>query len=156
MCYTVCMLYDELRLAMQRAMKERQPVRLQSLRLALAACTEELVAKGMKPTETLEDSAVEAVLRRLVKQRHESAVQYRSADHEERAAAEDEERAVLESFLPAAMDEEEVRTITLQVVADLGASGEGDFGRVMKEVMRQVQGRADGSVVSRVVRDILH
>ena len=68
MCYTVCMLYDELRLAMQRAMKERQPVRLQSLRLALAACSEELVAKGMKPTETLEDNAVEAVLRRLVKQ----------------------------------------------------------------------------------------
>ena len=63
---------------------------------------------------------------------------------------------MLESFLPAAMDEEEVRTITLRVVADLGASGEGDFGRVMKEVMRQVQGRTDGSVVSRVVRDILH
>ena len=114
------MLHDTLRDTMRKAMKERDTVRLNTLRLTLTACTNALIEARKKPTENLTDAEILAVIRRLVKQRKESAVQYRAAQQEERAVAEDAERAILEEYLPPEKSEEEVRSVVLRVQKELG------------------------------------
>ncbi len=150
------MLHDTLRTDMQAAMKAKDAVRLQTLRLALTACTNTLVEKGKKPTEKLTDEETAAVLKRLVKQRQESATQYRNASQEERAAAEDSEKGILESYLPPTMPEDEVRTIVIKTRDELGVSEKKDIGALMKAVMQKLKGQADGSVVSRIANECLN
>ena len=149
------MLHDTLRTNMQEAMKAKDAVRLGTLRMALTACTNELVKQGKRPNEKLEDDAVLAVLKRLVKQRKESAEQYRAASQEERATTEDAERAVLENYLPEEMSEEEVRKVVLQKQQELGVTEKKDTGTLMKAVMGDLKGQADGTVVSKIVGEVL-
>lgn len=149
------MLLDTLRNDMRAAMKAKDAVPLGTLRMALTDCTNALVAQGKKPDEHLDDDAVVAVLRRLIKQRKESAEQYRAAHQEERAAAEDAERAVLEQYLPPEMSEEDIRAIVTKKQQELGVTEKKDTGTLMKAVMGELKGQADGAVVSRIVGEIL-
>ena len=140
---------------MQTAMREKAVVRLQTLRLVLSACTNMLVEIGKKPNESLGDDAVIRVLKRLVKQRQESAEQYRGAGREEQAISEDEERAVLEAYLPEELPEDEIRSVVLRVQESSGFSEKKDVGALMKLVMQELQGKADGALVARVVASVL-
>ena len=149
------MLHETLRKDMVEAMKAKDAVRLNTLRLTLTACTDVLVQVGRKPDEKLEDAEVVAVLKRLVKQRRESAVQYRDAGRGERAVAEDTEREILEGYLPDEMSEEEVRSVVERVQQELSVSQKKDTGLLMKSVMKELQGRADGSVVAKIVAEVL-
>lgn len=149
------MLHDTLREDMQVAMREKADVRLRTLRLVLSACTNALVEAGKKPNESLDDDSVVRVLKRLVKQRQESAEQYRGAGREEQAASEDEERAVLEAYLPEELSEDEIRSVVLRVQQSSGFSEKKDTGALMKLVMQELQGKADGSLVARVVASVL-
>ena len=149
------MLLDTLRNDMRTAMKAQDAVPLGTLRMALTDCTNALVAEGKKPNEDLEDAAVVAVLQRLVKQRKESAEQYRAANQEERAAAEDAERAVLEQYLPPEMSEEDIRVIVTKKQQELGVTEKKDTGTLMKAVMGELKGQADGAMVAKVVGQIL-
>ena len=144
------MLHTTIRDDMQRAMKEKDQVRLNTLRLVLAACTETLVANRRKPTELLNDDETVAVLRKIAKQRRESADQYRSAGDGDRAAAEDAERAVIEPYLPPSLSEEDIRAAVCRHKESLGVSEKKDTGRLIKEVMREIGDRADGSEVARI------
>ena len=149
------MLHETLRKNMQSAMKAKDTIQLETLRMALAACTNTLIEQGKKPNEMLEDDAVIQVLKRLVKQRKESAEQYRNVSQEERAKAEDAEQAVLKEYLPPEMSEEEVRTIVTDKQQELGVSEKKDTGTLMQAVMKEVQGKADGSVVAKIVGEVL-
>ena len=149
------MLHTTLKEDMREAMKAKEAVRLGTLRLAITACTNALIEQGEKPTEQLDDDAVVAVLKRLVKQRRESAEQYRSAGQEERAAAEDAERGVLEAYLPAALSEDEVRAVVARKQQELGVTEKKDTGALMKAVMGELQGKVDGSVVAGIVGEVL-
>lgn len=140
---------------MQAAMKAKDFVRLNTLRLALTACTNALIEARKKPDEKLEDTEVVTVLKRLVKQRKESATQYREVNQEERAVAEDVERKILEEYLPAEMPEEEVRSVVTRVQQELGVSEEKDTGVLMKAVMKKLQGKVDGSVAAKIVGEVL-
>ena len=140
---------------MRAAMKSGDAVRLQTLRLALAGCTNMLVEMKKRPNDELGDDEVIKVMKRLVKQRNEAAAQYRAAEQEERAKAEDAERAVLESYLPSEMPEEEVRAIVLRVRDELNVSDKKDKGRLMKAVMQELKGKADGSVIAGIVEEAL-
>ena len=140
---------------MVEAMKAKDAVRLNTLRLTLTACTDVLVQVGRKPDEKLEDAEVVAVLKRLVKQRRESAVQYRDAGRGERAVAEDTEREILEGYLPDEMSEEEVRSVVERVQQELSVSQRKDTGLLMKSVMKELHGKADGSVVAKIVAEVL-
>lgn len=136
-------------------MKAKDFVRLNTLRLALTACTNALIEARKKPDEKLEDTEVVTVLKRLVKQRKESATQYREVNQEERAVAEDVERKILEEYLPAEMPEEEVRSVVTRVQQELGVSEEKDTGVLMKAVMKKLQGKVDGSVAAKIVGEVL-
>ena len=153
--YTSNMLHEDLRSEMQKAMKAKDSVRLNTLRMALTSCTNALVEAKKKPDELLEDDEVIKVLKRLVKQRKEAAGQYRTAGQEERASAEDRERAVLEGYLPKEMAEEEVREIVARIKQDLGVSEKKDTGTLMKAVMAELKGKADGSTVAKIAGELL-
>lgn len=144
------MLHETLKSDMQQAMKDREETKRNTLRLALAACTESLVASNRKPTERLDDNEVIAVLRRLTKQRKESADQYRSGGADDRAAAEDAERAVLEAYLPPTMSDEDIRAIVIKQKEQVGVSEKKDLGRLIKAVMAEIGEQADGSDVARI------
>jgi uncharacterized protein YqeY len=103
----------------------------------------------------LDDEAVLAVLRREARQRREAIVEFERAGRDDLVASERAELAVIEEYLPPQMDRDEIEREARQAIAELGASGPGDIGRVMGALMGRLSGRADGKVVSEVVRQIL-
>jgi len=105
---------------------------------------------------TLDDAGVQNVLAKQAKQRRESITEYEAAGRQDQADHEKAELEIIESYLPKMMSRQEVEEIAGQAVADLGASSPKDRGRVMGRLMPQVKGKADGSMVSEIVRQMLH
>jgi len=95
------------------------------------------------------------VLQRERKRRLEAAEAFRTGGREEQAEAEERELEVLEEFMPEPLSEDEIDEIVDDVIAEVGATSMADLGRVMADVMPQTAGRADGSVVSQMVREKL-
>ncbi|KMT63659.1 GatB/YqeY domain-containing protein [Catenovulum maritimum] len=141
-------LIEQLKESMKDAMRAKDKVRLGTIRLALSA-VKQLEVDGQK---TLGDDEVLAVLTKMVKQRKDSVTQYIEGGRQDLADIEIAEIAVIETFLPAAMAQEEVEALIAKAVADTGAQGMQDMGKVMAVVKPQVQGRADMGLVSQVVK----
>lgn len=137
--------------AMHDAMRARDDRRTQTLRMAMAAAHNLKIARG----RPLTDDDVVDVLSKQVKQRRESIEAYRSAGREDRAAAEEAEAAILAEFLPAQLSEAEITELARDAIAETGASEPKDMGRVMGRLSPQTKGRADGRLVSEVVRRLL-
>ena len=133
------------------AMRERDAERRDALRLVLS----NLRSAEKELQRPLHDEEELQVLQRERKKRLEAAEAFRSGGKEERAAAEERELAVLEEFMPEPLSEEELEEIVDDAIAENGATSMRDFGRVMADVMPQVSGRADGSVVSQLVKEKL-
>ncbi len=133
------------------AMKARDDVRTSTLRLTLSSLrsAEKELQRPLKEEEELQ------VLQRERKRRVESIKVFREADREEQAVREEEELAVLEALMPAPLSEDDLERIVEDTIAETGATSLRDLGRVMADVMPQVAGRADGSVVSQLVREML-
>ena len=108
---------------------------------------------GTAPAD--DDVLVSEVLQKMVKQRRESITLYRQGDREELAQQEESELAVIERFLPKMMDEAEARAAIDAIVADLGASGPKDMGRVMAELKTRHAGQIDMSKASGQVKAAL-
>jgi hypothetical protein len=134
----------EARLARNDARRDALSLLLSSLRAAEKDLQRELT----------EDEELQ-VLQRERKRRVEAAEAFQNAGREEQAAAEEAELAVLAEFMPAQMSEEELEEIVDDAIAEVGATSMRDLGRVMADVMPQVAGRADGSMVSQLVREKL-
>jgi uncharacterized protein len=103
----------------------------------------------------LSDEEELQVLQRERKRRNEAAEAFRGGGRDEQAQAEERELAVLEEFMPEPLSEDELEEIVDDAIAENGATSMRDFGRVMADVMPQVSGRADGSVVSQLVKEKL-
>src|SRR5213083_2780427 len=129
----------------------RDADRRDALRLILAS----LRSAEKELQRPLSDDEELQVLQRERKRRVEAAAAFRSGDREEQAAKEEQELAVLEEFMPAPLSEEELEEIVDDVIAEVGATSIADLGRVMADVMPQVSGRADGGMVSQLVREKL-
>ena len=142
---------DRIEEELRDAMRSRDRARADVLRLTLAA----LRAAEKELQRPLDSSEELQVLQRERKRRLEAAEAFRSAGREEQAAAEERERGVIEAFMPAPVDEEELERIVDDAIAETGATSLRDLGRVMADVMPQVAGRVDGSTVSRLVREKL-
>lgn len=141
----------ELEVALKEAMKANDVVRRNTLRMTLAAVKEAEVQKR----GDLDDAAVLAILQKEVKSRQEAINEAGKANRPELAEAAQGEIAVLQDYLPQAMDAAELEAIVSAAIAESGAAGPADMGKVMKLVLPQLQGRADGSQVSQLVRDKL-
>jgi uncharacterized protein YqeY len=136
---------------LKQAMRAREEPRVATLRLTLTAlrAAEKELQRPLKEDEELQ------VLQRERKRRVEAAKAFRDAGRDEQADREETELAVLEALLPEPVSEDELEQIVDDAIAGTGATSLRDLGRVMADVMPQVAGRADGSVVSQLVREKL-
>jgi len=112
-------------------------------------------ARTATDNQPLTEGEAITVLQKLAKRRRDTALEYEKLGSTERAQAELAEAAILERYLPRQLDEAEVETIVRAVIAQKGATSVRDMGVVMGPAMEQVAGRADGKVVSQVVRRLL-
>lgn len=144
-------LKERLQQDMQKAAKGRDPLALSALRMALAAIkNREIEARG-----PLSDEAIVRVLGSMVKQRREAIELYQRGNRPDLAEKEQREIEVLSAYLPAGLSEAEIERMAREVIEASSASGLQDVGRVMKELMPRVAGRADGKVVGEIVRRLL-
>jgi uncharacterized protein YqeY len=134
--------------AMRDAMRARDQRRTSTLRMAMAAAKNRQIELGRELT----DEDMIEVLGKQAKQRRESIEQFRAGGREEMAANEEAEAAILAEFLPEQLSEAELVQMVDEAVAAAGASGPGDMGRVMGALMPRTKGRADGKLVSDLVR----
>jgi uncharacterized protein YqeY len=114
-----------------------------------------LVLSELQKAEKDGDSDEQAVLRRERKRRRESEAAYRDAGREDLAVTEAYEAGIIEAYLPAELPDEELDALVQQAIADTGAEGPRDMGKVIKQVMAAAGGRADGKKVSSKAREAL-
>lgn len=124
------------------------------LRNLKAAILNEEVATG-KREQGLDDAEIEKVIAREVKKRAESAAMYRQNNRAELAETEENEAAVLKEFLPEQLDEDELRAIIQEVVADMGEVPMSQMGRVIGAVKAKVGNAADGALIAQIVKETL-
>ncbi len=145
---------DKIQEQIKEALRAKDQVRLTTLRGVLASFTNESVAKGRTPQDKLGDEEAIAVIRRLVKQRKDSIEQFENGGRSDLADNERAEMSVLEAFLPAQMSEEDIRKIVESKKAELGATKE-KMGIFMGAVMKETKGQADGTLVKKIVEEVL-
>ncbi len=136
---------------MKSAMRARETEKLATIRLLLAALKQKEVDERIE----LDDAAVIGVIDKLIKQRKDSIEAFRKAERHDLADKEQAEMLVLQAYLPARMSAQEVAAAVAAIVADLGAKGPGDMGRVMGAVKAQLAGKADMGQVSAAVKSAL-
>ena len=144
-------LLDRLQYDVKEAMKARDSDRVQSLRMFVNSVQNEAKSK----LRDLEDTEVVAVLQREKKKRVEAAEAFEAGGHPDRAAAEREQAALLDGYLPEQLSDEELDALVGEAIAEIGAEGPQAMGAVMKAVMPKVAGRADGKAVSGAVNRAL-
>ena len=152
-------LKEQLQEDMRKAAKERDSLALSALRMAVAAIRnreiDAVTRKEMPSGGVLPDEAIFKLIVTMVKQRREAIELYVKGNRPELAAKEEAEIAVLERYLPKALSEGEIEALVRDSIAETGAKGPSDMGRVMKVLMPKVAGRADGKAVNDTVRRLL-
>lgn len=144
-------LKDQITEDMKSAMRAKDTERLGTIRLLLAACKQKEVDERVE----LDDAMVVAIVDKLIKQRKDSISAFEQANRPDLAEKEATELKVLASYLPARMSTEEVTAAVRAIVAELGAKGPGDMGKVMGAVKAQLAGKADMAQVSAAVKAAL-
>lgn len=142
---------DQLTSAMKDAMRAKDKERLGTIRLMLADF------KRIEVDERIEiaDDRALVILDKMVKQRRDSSTQYTDAGRPELAEKEDQEIVVIQEFLPKPLSSDEIESMIEKAIADTGASGMQDMGKVMGILKPQLQGRADMGPVSKQIKDRL-
>lgn len=136
---------------LKQAMREQDENRKIALRLLRAAIVNEEVAVQ----HPLDDAEVMAVAARQAKQRRESIDAFRSGGRQDLVAAEEAQLQALQPYLPQQMSRDQVEQAVREAVARVGATGPADLGPVMRDLMPRLRGRADGSLVNQVVKEVL-
>jgi len=136
---------------MKAAMRAKQPERLLTIRMLLAACKQKEVDERV----TLDDAAVIGIVDKLIKQRKDSVAAFAQAGRTDLVDKESAEIRVLEAYLPQRLDAAQIDAEVARIVAAIGASGPGDMGKVMGAAKAQLAGQADMGLVSAAVKKAL-
>jgi len=136
---------------LKRAMKGGDRVRTSVIRLTMAAIKNAEIARQA----SLNDTDILGIIAKQVKQRQESIESFKQGNRPDLAAQEEAEMALLNEYLPQQMSREEVVAEARRVIAEVGAAGPGDKGKVMPQLIAQLKGRADGRVINEVVTELL-
>lgn len=134
------------------AMLAKEKTRLESLRAIKAAI---LLAKTADGSESIADEAVVKIIQKLVKQRKETAEIYKQQNREELAAQELTEAAAMEVYLPKQLSEAEIEEELKKIIAQVGATGPQNMGKVMGTATKALAGKAEGRVISALVKKLL-
>ncbi|MEX0931000.1 MAG: GatB/YqeY domain-containing protein [Candidatus Paceibacterota bacterium] len=148
-------LHEEIKASLKDALKARDEVKLRTVRSMLTAFTNELVATGRMPQDTLTDEEVLHVIKKLANQRKDSIQQYEAANRPELAIPEKEELVILESYLPQMMSQEEIEPIVKAKIAELEITDKSKMGILIGAVLKETKGQADGKDVKAVVEKLL-
>lgn len=146
-------LFDQVSSDIRSAMKARDKVRLEALRNIKKYFIEAKTAPGAN--DTLEDDAAMKILQKLAKQGEESTDTYTKAGRQELADAELAQVAVIKEYLPQPLSEEEIEAQVKDIIAQTGATDMKAMGQVMGLATKQMAGKADGKLISAIVRKIL-
>ncbi|MEY3325146.1 MAG: hypothetical protein RL694_33 [Actinomycetota bacterium] len=146
-------LKEKLQNDLTASMRARDEVRSGTIRMILTAIKNEEVAG--KEARELSDAEVITVLSREAKKRREAAEAYEQAGAADRAANEKAEGAIIAEYLPAQLSEQEIKDLIAAAIAETGASGPQHMGLVMKSIQPKIAGKADGGVVSSLVKAAL-
>ncbi len=141
-------LRDRLDADLKEAMKARDALRRETVRGARGAIKNKEIEVG----EPLDDDGIVRVLRTLVKQRADAVEQFQAASRPELVEKESAEKAILEAYLPAAPNAAEIEKVVGEVIAQVGAAGPRDMGKVMKPALERLGAAADGKLVSQAVK----
>jgi uncharacterized protein YqeY len=136
-------------------MKAKEQDKLRVLRSLKSKLMEKEISERKGGDAKLTDEQAVEVLMKAAKQRKESIEQFKDGGREELAKNEEKELEIIESYLPEMMGEEEIREVVKDKISAVGASGMQDMGKVMGPLMGQLKGKADGSLVSKVVKEEL-
>ena len=147
------MLQQKIRDDMKDGMRAKDDLRVQTLRGALAGFTNELVARGKKPTDEVDDAMAISVLRRLAKQRKDSAEQFEKGNRPELVTKEMSELTIIETYLPQMASREDVEKVARAKKTELNVDVAGK-GKLMGIVMKELGGNADGAVIKEVVESL--
>ena len=135
------------------AMKEKNELALSTLRMLKAAIKNKEIDKKIK---ALPDAEVIEVLRKQMKQRRDSITEFEKGNRMDLANKEKSEIGIIEKYLPKGLTEAELKAIVQKAIQTSGAKSKTDVGRVMKEVMPQVAGRADGKAINQIALSLLN
>jgi uncharacterized protein YqeY len=133
------------------AMKSGEKEKLSTLRMLLTEIKNERIRRG----SDVDEAGFVSLVRKAIKQREESALQYRNGGREELAAKEESELKLLSGYLPAQVDEGQIRAAVEEIVAAKGLSGPAAMGPIMKEVLARFGSSADGATINRIAREVL-
>jgi len=136
---------------LKNSMKAKDGDRVSVLRLVLAAVKN----REIELKSELDDDQILAEITSAAKRRKESIEAFKEGGREDLVLKEGKELAILEEYLPAQLSPEELKSLIQEAIESTGASSPGDMGKVMKEIMPRVQGKADGKVVNQKVKEIL-
>ncbi|MFM2043250.1 MAG: hypothetical protein RLY86_1826 [Pseudomonadota bacterium] len=150
------MLRTSLNEALKEAMRAKEPRAVSTLRLILAALKDrDIASRSRGVTDGIDDAEILSMLQTMVKQRKESIVVYEQGGRLELAQQEAEEIVVIERFMPKQLDEAEAKAAIAALVAEIGATGIKDMGRVMAELRSRYAGQMDFAKASGFVREKL-
>ena len=145
------LLKDQVTEDMKTAMRAKDSERLGTIRLLLAACKQKEVDERV----VLDDLQVIAIIDKMIKQRKDSIEAFTKADRKDMADKEAQEITVLTAYLPARLSADEVLVVVKAIVAELGASGPGDMGKVMGAAKAKLAGKAEMGQISSAVKAAL-
>ena len=147
-------LKEKLQSDLNAAIKSRNTVVAETIRMVLSAITNEEVAG--KEKRELSDAEVITVLTREAKKRREAAEAFENGGRPDRAAAERAEGEVIAGYLPEQLSEDDIKNLIAETIAAVGAAGPADMGKVMGALKAKVAGKADGALVSSLVKEALN
>ncbi len=133
------------------AMRQRDALRRSTIRFLLSAIHNDEIARQTD----LDEAGVIQVLTKQAQQRRDSIESFKGADRQDLVDKEQSELDIIAAYLPEQMPEDEVKALVQQALADSGATGPQDMGKVMKELMPKTRGKADGKMVSSLVNEAL-
>ncbi|MFA6256830.1 MAG: GatB/YqeY domain-containing protein [Candidatus Paceibacterota bacterium] len=145
------MIHEEIKNKIKEAMMAKDSVALETYRGMSAAFTNDLVARGKKPNEVLADDEALAVITKMSKQRKDSIEQFQKGNREDLVKAEQAQLAILETYLPKLMERGEVEKIAKAKKEELGIVDPAKKGMLMSGLMKDLKGKADGTLVKEVV-----
>ena len=138
---------------LKESIKNKDVLRTSTLRMLTASIQNLLIEKKAKE---LEDGDTLKIIARQIKQRQDSIESFKKGNRMDLAEKEAKEMEILKTYMPEEIDEVEIKNIIQRIISQTGASSKSDFGNVMKAVMQETKGRADGKLVSSMVQQLLN
>lgn len=146
------MLMERINSDLKKAMKQKDAVRVSTLRLLKTAINNKMIE--LKVNE-LKDSEIFGLIRKDIKRHQDSIEQFKKGNREDLVEKEEAEFKVLKSYLPKEASPEEIKEIVKKIIDETGVSGRKDFGKVMKLTMEKLKGAVDGKTASSIVNELL-